>query len=227
MNYRVCIGRSRLALISRVVAASISIPVFVLLLPASEASAQDIHAHHMSAAKKTETQAAPVAGLAIPDISLVDQHGRRQRFYSDLIRGRVVAINTIFSTCTTICPLMGANFAKLQKLLASDGNDKAQLISISIDPSIDTPERLDEWSRRFGQPGPGWTLLTGPKADIDVLLKALQIFTADKQEHAPVVLIGGERTESWVRAPALSSPSRLAELIHSRLQAVARDADIR
>ena len=105
MNYRVCIGRSRLALIFRVVAASISIPVFVLLLPASEASAQDIHAHHMSAAKKTETQAAPVRPIrwAMPgDISLLDDMAADSSgFYSDLIRGRVVAINAIFSTCAT------------------------------------------------------------------------------------------------------------------------------
>jgi protein SCO1/2 len=113
-------------------------------------------------------------------------------------------------------------------LLAGDRSDKALLISISIDPSIDTPERLDEWSRRFGQPGPGWTLLTGSKADVDVLLKALQVFTAEKQEHAPVVLIGGKGTGSWVRASALSPPSRLAELIHTRLPlAAASGHDVR
>jgi protein SCO1/2 len=202
-------------------AAAICVALFAPFLLTPQDDSQGMHAHHASAARNMQTQPTSVAGLAIPDIPVVDQHGRRLRFYSDLIKGRVVAVNTIFSSCTTICPLMGANFAKLQKILSSDGDHKALLISISIDPSNDTPERLDEWSKRFGQSGPGWILVTGPKSDLDVLLKAFQVFTPDKQEHTPVVLIGGEGTGSWIRASALSPPSRLAELIHTRLQLAA------
>jgi protein SCO1/2 len=163
-------------------------------------------------------QSVAVAGLLIPDVALLNQHGDTVHFYSDLIKGKVVAINTIFTTCTTICPLMGANFAKLGKLLGDRADQQVNLISISVDPMVDTPERLDEWSRKFGQAGPGWTLLTGPKDDIDNLLKALHIATADKLDHAPVALIGGDGVGEWARASALLPPSRLAKLIQARLE---------
>ncbi len=153
----------------------------------------------------------------IPDVELVDQHGKTVHFYSDLVKGKVVAINTIFTTCTTICPLMGANFHKLSKLLGDEANSKVSLISISIDPMVDTPERLKEWSSEFGKVTSDWTLLTGPKADIDGLLRALQIFTPEKLDHAPVVLIGRDGADDWARVSALLPPARLADLIHARL----------
>ena len=128
-----------------------------------------------------------------------------------------MVINTIFTTCTTICPLMGANFAKLSRLLTSEGSDKLRLISISVDPPQDTPERLKQWATAFGETGAEWTLLTGAKTEIDSVLKALQVFAADKQDHAPVVLIGGEG--NWIRASALLPPKTLAELVRKRLAA--------
>lgn len=163
-------------------------------------------------------QNADAPRLTIPDTVLFNQHGEKVHFYSDLVKGKVVAINTIFTTCSTICPLMGANFSKLRKMLGGGANQKVNLISISVDPAVDTPERLNEWSRGFGQMGPGWTLLTGPKADVDSLLKALQVFTADKLDHSPVVLIGGDEAGDWARASALLPPSRLASLLQARLE---------
>jgi cytochrome oxidase Cu insertion factor (SCO1/SenC/PrrC family) len=158
-----------------------------------------------------------ISGLSIPDVELIDQHGKKVHFYSDLVKGKVVAINAIFTTCTTICPLMGAKFYRLGKVLGDDA-DKVRLISISIDPIVDTPERLEQWSTGFGKAAPDWTLLTGPKADVDGLLKALQIFTAEKQDHAPVVLIGGDGAGDWARASALLSPASLAEIIRARVE---------
>jgi protein SCO1/2 len=144
----------------------------------------------------------------------MNQRGEKVHFYSDLIKGKVVAINTIFTTCTTICPLMGANFAKVRKLIGDDAN--VSLISISIDPAVDTPERLEQWSRGFGLVPSGWTLLTGDPAEVTALLKALQVFTPDKQDHAPVVLVGGDSVGDWSRASALMPAAQLADLIRSR-----------
>jgi len=175
----------------------------------------DIHQHHIDPSANSENQPVAVSGLMIPDVELVDQSGKKVHFYSDLVKGKVVAINTIFTTCTTICPVMGANFSKLSKLLPNE-KEKINLVSVSIDPAVDTPERLKQWSKGFGEPGANWTLLTGRKADVDGLLKALQVFTADKQNHAPVVLIGGAGGGNWTRASALLTPSRLAELIRAR-----------
>jgi len=172
-----------------------------------------MHEHHMANA---DVPTIAVSGLNIPDVVLLNQHGEKVRFFSDLIKGKVVAINTIYTTCTTICPIMGANFARLRRVMQDRAEGKVNLISISIDPVVDTPERLNQWSRTFGETGPGWTLLTGPKSDVDRLLKALRVFTSDKADHAPVALIGSESGADWARASALLAPTRLAELIQAR-----------
>jgi protein SCO1/2 len=155
--------------------------------------------------------------LPIPDVVLLNQEGERVHVYQDLVKGHVVVINTIFTTCTTICPPMGANFARLQKLMASPVYKDVRLISISVDPVTDTPERLKAWSEKFGA-GPGWTLLTGSKQEVDTLLKALGVFTADKVDHTPVVLVGSETSGEWTRAYGLASPSQLAEIIKNVIE---------
>ena len=194
--------------------------IAALVLPIAWAQNGARHVHHTLSAKSTTLP--QVAGLTIPDIELLNQHGEKVHFYSDLVKGKVVAINTIFTTCTTICPPMGNNFSRLRRLLGANAGRDVNLISITVDPDVDGPERLDKWSRQFGEMGPGWTLLTGPKADVDALLKALQLFAADRQEHAPVALIGGDAAGDWVRCSALLTPSRIAAIIQTKLDLIAK-----
>jgi cytochrome oxidase Cu insertion factor (SCO1/SenC/PrrC family) len=154
--------------------------------------------------------------MSIPDLEVLNQDGEPIHFYSDLVQGKTVVINSIFTTCTTICPPMGANFAKLQKMLGDHIGQDVFLISLSVDPVVDTPPRLKAWAGKFGA-GPGWTLVTGPKHDMDRLLKALKFFTPDKTDHSPTVLVGDESQGQWTRAYGLAPPSKLAEVIQSVL----------
>jgi len=152
-------------------------------------------------------------GLAVPDAKLIDQDGRPVRFYTDLVKGQVVAMNFVFTSCGTICPPMGANFAKLQKLLGDRPNGKrVRLISVSIDPGNDTPERLKAWAGKFGAQ-PGWTLVTGDREEVTRLLKAMGVFNASPAAHTPVVLVGDDAHHHWTRAYGLAPPDKLAELI--------------
>ena len=194
--------------------------VALLALAVYAQSGTEAH-HHGSLGKDSTSPVIAVSNLMIPDVVLVNQRGETVHFYSDLVKGRVVAINTIFTTCTTICPIMGANFARLQKVLGDAGKQDVSLISISVDPLVDTPARLDQWMHGFGEVGGRWTALTGPKPDVERLLKALQVFTSDKNDHSPVVLIGGDSAGDWVRASGLLPASRLAEFINARRVAVA------
>ncbi|HSS78257.1 MAG TPA: SCO family protein [Thermoanaerobaculia bacterium] len=162
-----------------------------------------------AAAQATAPEAQPLGGLNVPDVSLIDQDGRPVHFYSDLVKDKVVAMNFVFTTCTTICPPMGATFAKLQKLLA--GKD-VHLISVSVDPATDTPERLKAWAGKFGA-APGWTLVTGDRNEVNRLLKALGVFTAGVADHSPLVLLGNDAAHRWTRAYGLAPPAKLAELI--------------
>lgn len=156
-------------------------------------------------------QTAP-ASISIPDVPLLTQKGDEVRFYSDLVKDKVVAINFIFTRCTTICPPLGANFARLQRLLGGRAGTDVHLISVSVDPAVDTPQRLDAWAAKFGA-GPGWTLVTGAKPDVDGLLKALKVFTPDKSDHSPIVLVGNDARGEWTRVHGLAPPAELARAI--------------
>jgi len=154
-------------------------------------------------------------------IVLWNQDGERIHFYRDLIEGKVVAINTIFTTCLTICPIMGLYFAELQndELLGDRIGRDVNLISISIDPGIDSPERLKAWSQELGA-GPGWTLLTGSMADVLGLLNwlAIQFPGDDKTTHSQLVLVGNDATDTWTYVRGDASPDELSEAIVAALE---------
>ena len=150
--------------------------------------------------------------LRIPDSAVLDQDGRRINFYTDLIKGKTVIINFIFTTCTNICPSLTATFRGLQQDLRERAGREVHLISISVDPTTDVPERLKQYSTRF-KAGPGWTFVTGSKSEIDPLLKALGALVAIKTDHTPMVLIGNDAAGYWTRTYGLSPRSALLKTI--------------
>lgn len=154
---------------------------------------------------------ASITPARIPDIRVSDQNGKRLSFYSDLVKGKTVAINFIFTTCTTICPPLTATFRRVQLDLNAQAVP-ATLISISVDPVTDTPERLRDFAGKF-KAGPGWTFVTGDKTEIDSLLRALGVAVADKNDHTPMILVGNDATGYWTRSYGLSSPAALVTVI--------------
>lgn len=165
---------------------------------------------------------AAAVGLSVPrDIELRNQEGESAHFYRDLVEGKVVAINTIFTTCVTVCPTMGVYFAELQRheLLSDRMGRDLYLISSSINPGIDTPERLKAWSKNLGAL-PGWTLLTGNKANVQALLEGLRIQFpgADKTTHSQYVVIGNDSTNKWTYVKGDVSPNVLAKVIDAALE---------
>jgi cytochrome oxidase Cu insertion factor (SCO1/SenC/PrrC family) len=153
------------------------------------------------------------SSLKIPNARVSDQDGKQLDFYTDLIKGKTVAINFIFTTCTASCPPLTATFRKVQQNAAERGL-RLQLISISVDPTVDTPERLHAFAEKFNA-GPGWTFVTGDKSEIDSLLQGLGAAVANKNDHTPMIMIGNDGADYWTRAYGLSSPSQLVELIAS------------
>jgi protein SCO1/2 len=86
------------------------------------------------------------------------------------------------------------------------------LISISVDPATDVPERLKAFAGKF-KAGPGWTFVTGSKPDVDLLLKALGAAVSDKNDHTPMVLVGNEPAGYWTRSYGLAPPAVLVKVI--------------
>jgi len=141
----------------------------------------------------------------IPDAEFTNQDGQKVRF-SELVHDKVVVVNFIFTSCSTICPTMGINFGKLQSMT------DAQLISVSIDPANDTPARLKAWGRRWNA-GPRWTMLTGPQTSVDALRKAFGVYTADVANHTSIAIVGDDRSGKWTRIDGLAPAAKIAETI--------------
>ncbi len=149
----------------------------------------------------------------IPNARVLDQNGKQLNFYTDLIKGKTVAINFIFTTCTTICPPLEATFRRVQQE-ARTRNIDVQLISISVDPTVDTPQRLQDFAAKF-KAEPGWTFVTGDKTEIDAVLQALGAAVANKNDHTPMVLIGNDVNDRWTRTYGLSSPTTIINVIEA------------
>lgn len=180
------------------------------------------------AVTETTPVAEPEAGagqkLNIPDLELLDQDGRKIHFYTDLVKGQAVVINFIFTTCTTICPPLGATFARVQKELGDKVGRDVRFISISVDPATDTPERLKAWGAKF-HAGAGWTFVTGAKPQVDELLRALGASSARREDHSPTVLIG-DANGNWTRTYGLATSSQLVQIINGAIAGKTASAEV-
>ena len=183
--------------------------------PASRSAAEE------NKATKADSPSAPVR---IPDITVYDQDGRKLRFYSDLVRDKTVAINFIFTTCTTICPPLTATFRKVQQEMGNRVGRDVALISISVDPTTDVPERLKNFSAKFNAQ-PGWSFVTGSKLDIDQLLVALGAYAGDKNDHTPMIVVGNEKAQYWTRTYGLAEPRALVKVITEAADKGASEAE--
>jgi protein SCO1/2 len=175
-----------------------------------DASSGAAHRHEVPATQEPSKGNA-AAKPSIPDVEVVDQNGRKSRFYTDLVKGKMVIINFVFTSCTYVCQMQGANFARLQTALGDRLGRDIHLISVSTDPLVDTPERLKAWGEKFGAK-PGWTLVTGGKDEMDKLLTSLTGDAARRGEHSPVALLGDFERGAWVRAYGLAEPERYLQL---------------
>jgi protein SCO1 len=179
-------------------------------LPAAVAQTK-IHHQQQQSRQATAPKREGSRKLSIPDVVLLDHDGRKVRLYTDLIKDKVVIINFVFTSCTIICPPLGANFGRIQTALGERLGKDVHLISITTDPETDTPAKLRAWSAKFGA-RPGWTLVTGEKAQIDEVLLALIGDIARKGEHASIVLVGSDVRGAWMQDYGLAAPARLLKL---------------
>ena len=154
----------------------------------------------------------PTKKPMIPDVEVLDQEGKTLHFYSDLIKGKTVAINFIFTNCTTICPPLAATFARVQKEMGDKVGKDVYFISISVDPLTDTPERLKAWGSKF-KAGTGWTFVTGNKPEMDKLLNALGASVSRREDHTPSVIVWNDAKGVWTRTYGLARVSQMVGLI--------------
>ena len=157
------------------------------------ARAHDAAHHH-------PPDAAPPASakVALSEAPLLDQGGRRVRLAQDVIGERIAVVNFIYTSCTTVCPVSSATFAQLQKRLGAALGREVVLVSITVDPLRDTPQRLREYGARY-RAAEGWTWLTGAKPDVDGALKGFGAYTPNFEDHPAMVMVGDARAGKWTR----------------------------
>jgi len=148
------------------------------------------------------------------DTVLINQDGEKMRFYSDLLKGKTVIIDSFFATCQGSCLPMNRNLEKVQEALGDRLGKDAYIISISVDPTVDTPPALKAYSKKLNA-RPGWYFLTGDKASVDLVLKKLGQFVDDKQDHLNIFIIGNERTGLWKKAFGLAKSEELVKVVDS------------
>jgi protein SCO1/2 len=150
------------------------------------------------------------------DTVLINQNGEKMRFYADLLQGKVVIINSFFATCQGSCLPMNRNLEKVQQALGDRIGKDVYILSISVDPTVDTPPKLKEYAQKLNARR-GWYFLTGEKQNVDLVLNKLGQFVSDKQDHLNIFIIGNERTGLWKKAFGLAPSDQLVKVVESVL----------
>jgi cytochrome oxidase Cu insertion factor (SCO1/SenC/PrrC family) len=156
----------------------------------------------------------PVAAqVSVPDVQVVTQSGEHLHFNSELLKGRVAIVTGFFTSCTSMCPITEQSLARVAKLLGPRLGKNVIIVSLSVDPENDTPARMKTWAEKF-HIGSGWTLASGNKADVQLLLKSLGLAVDLPQRHQSLLMIGGA-SSGWVRISSWTPAEKLAKLADS------------
>lgn len=153
-----------------------------------------------------------------PNILLHTHDNKPVRFYDDLVKDKKVIVNFIYTTCQESCIPTTAKLALVHKHLGDHVGRDLLMLSISLDPAIDTPKVLKEYVSRFGE-FPGWYFLTGDYDDIEQLRYKMGVYDldpvidADKTQHAGIITFGNDRTDRWAALPALMDPRGIVQTV--------------
>jgi protein SCO1 len=150
------------------------------------------------------------------DVELINQNGEKMRLYSDLLKDKVIIINFFFATCQGSCLPMNRNLQKVHDALGDRVGKDVYIISISVDPTVDTPASLKEYAKKLNAK-PGWYFLTGEKANVDFALRKLGGYVDSKEQHTNIFIIGNERTGLWKKAFGLAKSDDLLKVVESVL----------
>ena len=166
------------------------------VMPVAAAPASDPHAHHRQMAQQ---QSEPSQDrITLPDTALITQNGEQRRLDSDIVAGRIVVIDFVYTSCTTVCPVLSAILSQVQGRLGERIGSDVMLVSISVDPVRDTPARLKAYADKL-RAGDGWVWLTGDKQAVDGVLEQLGAYSPNFEDHPSMVLVGDAASGDWAR----------------------------
>ena len=149
------------------------------------------------------------------DLEVIDQHGKPARFYSDILKDRVVLINFIFTSCENTCSIMTKKLIDTRSHLSGGIKDKVWFVSISIDPERDSPAALKAFAEDHKVDESRWIFLTGAKQNVDYIVTKLGQYTPEVETHSTLMLAGNTRTRHWKKVPPMVSAQEIAVLLRS------------
>lgn len=153
-----------------------------------------------------------------PDVTLITQDNDRVRFYSDLIKDKIVIINFFYAHCEKLCPLVTSNLVRVQQLLGKRMGRDIFINSFTLKPLQDTPAVLKEYAREH-RIKRGWSLLTGSPDDLELLRRKLGFtnldprLDQDKSQHIGNVRYGSEPLMQWTAMPGMTTAESIAKAI--------------
>jgi protein SCO1/2 len=145
------------------------------------------------------------AAYEVPDVELVNQRGEQVSLRAISTEERPLLLSFIFTSCGTICPTLTATLARASRELHEPA---PRLVSISIDPENDTPERLAAYAARFDAPS-DWLFLTGQRPTIERVLRAFDAYRGDKLAHAPLTFARWRTGDTWLRLDGFTGAAGL------------------
>lgn len=167
---------------------------------------EDPHAHHKHMMKQADYKRT-IHSYELPQLYLSDMNNNKVSLPEVLGGEGPVMLNFIFTTCTTICPVLSATFSQVQRELGTEAKN-VRMVSITIDPEQDTPEQLKKYATRF-KAKPHWLFLTGELGDIIATQKAFDAYRGDKMNHEPLTFLRHKSDDPWVRLEGFASAAEV------------------
>jgi cytochrome oxidase Cu insertion factor (SCO1/SenC/PrrC family) len=152
------------------------------------------------------------------DTEVIDQNGKKLRFYSDVLRNRVVLISFIFTNCEYSCPMLAQKLKQARGLMVPAIKDDVWFVTLSVDPERDTPESMKQFAEKQGVDESRWIFLTGEKQNVELLVKKLGQYTPDVEAHTTLMLAGNDRTRHWIRVLPMVPPDGIAQQMRSLVE---------
>ncbi|WP_349617574.1 SCO family protein [Azotobacter salinestris] len=204
-------------------AISVSAPLgIVLALFAALSLAHEGHAPAAGsgAAAQEVKGGVPDARAYFTDTPLLDQDGRERRFYSDVLAGRVVLLNVIYTRCSDACPLITRKLREVHAALGEQAG-RVRFVSLSSDPEHDSPQALKAFAARQGADDPEWLFLTGDKANMDLVLARLGQLSQTPEGHSTLLIAGDVPNKRWSKIRPDAPPAAIAQRLRLLAEPVA------
>ncbi len=176
------------------------------------------------------TQSASGKGLGdslsikLIDHTMIDTHNNSLQLVSDAMAEHIVVMNFIYTDCSTVCPVSTNIMKAVESRITEDPElrDKVRLITLTLNPSKDTPDKMKDYSQKHGNASDHWLWLTGKSQAVNESLMGLRAYTAELETHSSVILVGDPQTNHWTGFYQLPDP----EMIVSRLRKYLKTEDV-